>query len=267
MINWKGKRALLFCMVLCSFLYAPLIYALATVVILPMVFAEAAFFGIASIALIKLLYFIHMFAALGIIGAICEMISPIVQPVFRYIGLHLDLMFDEIDRIFSVSFYVNQIFRGTAEWTPVQESMQTVATQVYSLMKGIHATFFSPEAPPLPTDTLAARCERSIERLMFTKEDASANQKGALLSTLWDKVQEEGPCASEDVLKGCLNKQYEVSYQGRALRVSFFEVASTKRASSDRFQLDEPSSVFGFFSKACATTTDSMLDCTRVYEL
>ena len=231
--------------------------------VIPMVLAEAAFFGIASIPLIQLLYNIHMLAAigitLGILGAICGMISPIVQAVFRYIGLHQDLIFDEIDRIFSVLFYANHILHDFGEWTPVQESMQTVATQVYSLMKGIYATFFSPEAPTLPTDTLAARCERSIERLMFTKEDASANQKGALLSTLWDNVQEEGPWASEDVLKGRLNKQYEVSYQGRARGVSFFEVASAKRASSDRFQLDEPSSVFGFFSKACATTTDSML--------
>ena len=220
------------------------------VVLLPMVFAEAAFFGVASIALIVIIYFIHIVAVALIIGAICGMISPIVEPVFRYIVR----IGDKRDRFI------------TGEWTLLHESMQTLATQVYSLMKGIHATVFSPEAPPLPTDTLAARCERSIERLMFTKEDASANQKGALLSTLWDKVQEEEPCASEDVLKGCLNKQYEVSYQGRARQVSFFEVASTKRASSDRFQLDEPSSVFGFFSKACATTTDSMLDCTRVYE-
>ncbi len=257
----KFTAVLLFVFSICfisGFFAGIFMIALATAVI-PMVLAEAEFFGIASIALLQLLHFIHVLAALGIIGAICEMISPIVQPVFRYIGLHLDLMFDEIDRIFSVSFYVNQILHDFGEWTPVQESMQTVGTQVYSLMKGIYATVFSPEAPPLPTDTLAARCERSIERLMFTKEDASANQKGALLSTLWDNVQEEGPWASEDVLKARLNKKYEMIYQGSERGVSFFEVASAKRASSDRFQLDEPSSVFGFFSKACATTTDSML--------
>ena len=109
-------------------------------------------------------------------------------------------------------------------------------------------------------DTVAARCERSIERLLFTKEDASANQKGTLLATLWDKVQEEGPWDSEVTLKGRLNKKYEVTYQGQARQLSFSEVASTKRQYADRFNLDEPQSVYGFFAQARATTTDSIVD-------
>ena len=264
MVFWLGVGSIYFSICCCiGFVEGFVLGVFIAAVIIPMVFAEAAFLGITSLVLLDLMFFIHIVAAISLIGAVVAILCPIVLPVLDCIGLYINLMFHEIDRIFNVSFYVDQIYRGMGDFLPVQESMQGVVIQVHALMKNIYATLVSPAAPPLPTDTLAARCERSMERLMFTEEDASANQKGALLSMLWDKIQEEGPCASEDVLKGRLNKKYEVSYQGQARQVSFFEVASTKRASSDRFLLDQPPSAFGFFSKRCATTTDSMLDCAR----
>lgn len=150
--------------------------------------------------------------------------------------------------------------------TQLTQSTQALATHVYAFMMSTYATIFLPAPAPLPTDTLAARCERSIERLIFTKEEASAHQKGMLLSTLWDKIQAEGPCESEDVLKGRLNKKYDLGFQGKMRSLSFVEVASIKRQQTHRFKLDEPQpkSVFGFFAPVRATTTDSMLDCDRL---
>ena len=149
-----------------------------------------------------------------------------------------------------------------------QAEFKQLATHAYALIAGIYATVFSP-AEPLAMDLLKTRCERSIERLRFKKIDASANQKGLLLNTLWDKVQneEDSDSDSEAKLKARLSQKYEVSYQGGIHMLSFSEVASIKRRHADRFNLDDPPSVYGFFAQNRATTTDSILAQRAGYEI
>ena len=190
--------------------------------------------------------------------------SPLCGLIISYLITYC--LYDEILFTFRRSeeylrININPFFEDLirAQSTQLCDSMHAVATHLYALIAGVFATVFSP-APPLSMDTLAARCERSIERLLFTKEDASAHQKGALLATLWDKVQAEGSCDTEVTLNARLNKKHEVTYQGQRRSLSFSEVAATKRVHSDRFNLDEPPSVYGFFAKARSTTTDSMLE-------
>lgn len=108
---------------------------------------------------------------------------------------------------------------------------------------------------------LAEVCENCINRLELMQENAAAQEKAALLTTIWECIQkerigQEPPKEAAEALpaaiplKDLLRKKYP-----EANNLSFFEVANARRTFSGKLDLQSGA---GFFSSSRTKTINSL---------
>ena len=200
--------------------------------------------------------------SLFIAGAALYKIIPLIIKFVSIITFH-ELSWSEINDILraAVSFYLQnyQLLNITfinAIVEIINLVIQTPTLLFDALAPWITRTWAtltaSKGSPPTATEALTMDVENSIYRLVSSTEP-SAQQKGELLETLWEKVKLDVDEGKVTYAQG-LNKAYGVNSANDDVpqrTLSFWGVASTRRDSSAEFkaQPTPANSSFSFFGK------------------
>lgn len=121
--------------------------------------------------------------------------------------------------------------------------------------------------PEKNDSSLSEKCAHGVYRLQ-TMEDVSAQEKGEILESLLTEIEQKTRCDEgipDESLSEQLHKPRDFSHQGQSHRLSFFEVASTRRGNCEQFRVQEGRQSHSFFSSR--TTTVQIIDCERPDEL
>lgn len=115
------------------------------------------------------------------------------------------------------------------------------------------------DSPANGEDLLKIKVENSISRLLES-ESVSANLKGTVLESLWQKIQVDVEQSNGTLtFEEALNRKYTLSTDDKTCIKSFMDVAETHRSDKEGFSLDTTQTRYSFFCIKSKTSTASNL--------
>lgn len=149
------------------------------------------------------------------------------------------------------------------------EGLQETINHTINLFKHLKESLFGMSIDKAPLEkelSLETQTEQAISRLQLSTE-SSANEKGDLLYEIYDDIKAElndDPVLYDDrnhSLSNALKKKRIIHHKGTNYRLSFFDVAATKRDNKDHFEPRETRPAPSFFNRP--TTTEKMIFASR----